>query len=70
MKKTHHAPDYVKDKTADVIPHGSGPAVPQHHWEVNRDLTPAGSDRPDGVFLPRSGKSRPTPHVKTNECDH
>lgn len=70
MKKTHHNPDYSKNKTADVIKKGSGPAVPNKHWEINRDLTPAGSDTASGAFLPRSPKDRPTIHVKTNECDH
>ncbi len=70
MKKTHHNPDYIKDKTADVIMHGSGPAVPNNQWEKNMDITPHGNDTGWGAFLPRSGKSRPTPHTKINECDH
>ncbi len=70
MKKTHHNPDYAKDITADVIKKGSGPAVPNVQWEVNRDLTPKGSSTGWGAFLPRPGKERPTPHTKTNECDH
>lgn len=70
VKKVHHAPDYAKNKTADVIKKGSDCAVPQDHWEVNRDLTPSGDNSAWGAFLPRSGKSRPTPHTKTNECDH
>lgn len=69
-KKNQHNPDYAKNKTADVIKHGSGDAVPSKQWQNNRNLTPAGSDRPSEVFLPRAGKDRPTPHVKTNECDH
>lgn len=69
-KKTHHAPDYAKDKTADVIKHGSGRAVPNSQWEKNMDLTPHGESNGWGAFLPRSGKDRPTPHTKTNECDH
>jgi len=69
-KKTHHNPDYAKDKTADVIKHGSGPSVPNKHWEINRDLTPAGDNSAYGAFMPRSGKSRPTTYTKTNECDH
>lgn len=70
IKRTQHAPDYSKDRTADVIPKGSGPVIPQHHWQVNKDLTPQGDSSGWGAFLPRSGKDRPTPHVKTNECDH
>ena len=69
-KKVHHNPDYTKDKTADVIKKGSGPVIDQYHWQVNRDLTPAGADNSWGAFLPRPGKARPTPHTKTNECDH
>lgn len=69
-KKTHHAPDYAKDKTADVIPKGSGPAVPNKQWQKNMDLTPAGNDTPKCAFEPRAGKDRPTMHKKTNECDH
>ena len=69
-KKVHHAPDYAKNKTADVIKHGSGRAVPNEQWEMNLNLTPSG--RPDawGAFLPMPGKDRPTTHVKTNECDY
>jgi len=69
-KKVHHNPDYAKDKTADVIKKGSGRAIPNTFWQKNMDLTPAGSDTPAGAFLPRTGKSRPTTHTKTNECDH
>lgn len=70
MKKSSHAPDYAKNKTADVIHKGSGPCTPQQHWEVNRDITPQGDNTGWGAFLPRSGKNRPTPHTKLNECDH
>jgi hypothetical protein len=70
IKKTHHNPDYAKDKTADVIKKGSGRAVPNEQWEVNKDLTPKGNNTGWGAFLPRAGKDRPTPHTKTNECDH
>ncbi len=69
-KKKHHAPDYLKDKTADVIPHGWGPAVPNQQWQINKDLTPKGSDDGYGAFNPRPGKERPTVYPKTNECDH
>lgn len=69
-KRTKHNPDYLKNFTADVIKHGDGRAVPNQQWEVNRDLTPAGSDTPWGAFLPTEGRRRPTPHKKTNECDH
>lgn len=70
MKKIHHAPDYAKDKTADVIKKGSGRAVPNEQWQINMNLTPKGESTPWGAFLPRAGKDRPTPHTKTNECDH
>ena len=63
-----HNPDYAKNKTADVIAKSN--PIPQEHWEYNRNLTPAGNDHGGDAFLPRSGKSRPTPHKKTNECDH
>lgn len=69
-KKTHHAPDYAKNRTADVIKHGSGRAVPNEQWEINLNLTPKGNDSPEGAWNPRPGKDRPTTHVKTNECDH
>jgi len=70
-KKTHHAPDYAKNKTADVIKKGSDCAIPQEQWERNYNLTPAGKDRPScDEWLPRPGKDRPTPHKKLNECDH
>lgn len=70
MKKKHHAPDYSKNKTADVIPKGWGPSMPNEQWQKNLNLTPAGESNAWGAFLPRSGKDRPTPHTKTNECDH
>jgi hypothetical protein len=69
-KHTKHNPDYTKDRTADVVKKGSGRAVPNEQWQKNMDLTPAGADNAWGAFLPRTGKSRPTPHRKTNECDH
>jgi hypothetical protein len=69
-KKNQHNPDYLKNTTADVIKHGSGMAVPNEQWEKNMDLTPKGESNGWGAFLPRCGYERPTPHVKTNECDH
>jgi len=70
MSKIKHSHDYVKNKTADVIKHGSGPAVPNEHWEMNRNLTPEGDNSGYGAFNPRKGKNRPTVYPKTNECDH
>jgi len=71
MKKNHHAPDYSKNKDADVIKKGNGRAIPNEQWEINLDITPAGiPNDPAGAFLPMSGKNRPVPHVKINECDH
>ena len=69
-KKMHHAPDYAKNKTADVIKKGSGRAVPNEQWEKNMDLTPEGSPTAAGAFLPQCGYKRPSTHTKTNECDH
>jgi hypothetical protein len=69
-KKTHHNPDYSKDKTADVIKKGSGRAIPNEPWEINKDLTPEGSDDGYGAFNPRVARNRPTVYPKTNECDH
>ena len=69
-KSIKHNPDYEKNTTADVIKHGSGRAVPNEHWEKNRDLTPKGAPDAWGAFLPQCGYERPTPHTKTNECDH
>lgn len=70
MAKVKHNPDYMKNKTADVINGGSGRSVPNEQWEVNRDITPCGDSTGWGAFLPRPGKARPTPHTKINECDH
>lgn len=69
-KKTHHNPDYSKNRTEDVIKHGDGRAVPNDHWQVNVNITPHGNDSGWGAFLPRSGKDRPQPYTKINECDH
>ncbi len=69
-KKTHHNPDYAKDKTADVIKKGSGRAVPNDHWQINMDLTPDGHTTASGAFLPMRSRDRPCTYVKTNECDH
>jgi hypothetical protein len=70
MTKKHHAPDYAKNKTADVIRKDWDRAVPNGQWQINMDLTPKGASDGWGAFLPRAGKDRPTPHTKTNECDH
>ena len=70
MKKTHHAPDYAKNTTADVIKKGSGPAIPNEHWEKNYDLTPEGSNTAEGAFLPRNSRKREKNYPKTNECDY
>lgn len=69
MKK-HHAPDYAKNTTADVIPAGWSDVNSPQQWQINRDLTPSGNDTPYGAFNPRTGKSRSTVYTKTNECDH
>ena len=67
---TKHAPDYNKNKTADVIKHGKGRAMPNQQWQMNMNLTPAGSDDSASVLNPRNPRSRPCTHVKKNECDH
>jgi len=69
-QRVHHAPDYEKNLTADVIKHGDTQTVSGNEWMGNRDITPKGADNSWGAFLPRAGKDRPTPHTKTNECDH
>lgn len=66
----HHAPDYAKDKTADVIKKGSGRAVPNEHWQKNMNPTPEGAPDPKHCFNPRRAKDGAHMHVKTNECDH
>lgn len=73
MKKKHHAPDYAKDKDADVIKKGWGPAIPQEHYcmDVSKSVFVQGhGNDPAGAFLARPGKDRAQPHVKINECDH
>lgn len=70
VKKVKHNPDYLKNRTADVIKHGDGPAVPNQQWEINVNITPGGDNTGWGAFLPRSGKDRPQPYTKLNETDH
>lgn len=73
MKKTKHAPDYAKNKDADVIKKGSGRAVPNEHYEtdVSASVFQRGyGNDPAGAFLARPGKDRAQPHKKINECDH
>lgn len=70
MKHTHHNPDYAKNRTASVIKKGSGSTANKDQWEINVNITPAGDNTAWGAFLPRSGKSRPTPYTKINEVDH
>jgi len=67
---TKHNPDYSKNRTADVVKKGSGRAMPNGQWQINMDLTPAGSDDSAAVLNPRNPRERPCTHVKTNECDH
>jgi hypothetical protein len=69
-KKNKHNPDYLKNRTADVIKHGDALANPNSQWEMNRDITPEGESDGWGAFLPRAGRNRPTPYTKLNECDH
>lgn len=70
VKQTKHNPDYLKNRTADVIKHGDGRAVSDEQWQMNVNITPAGDGTGWGAFLPRSGKERPQPYTKINECDH
>jgi hypothetical protein len=71
--KIHHAPDYAKNKDADVIPKGNKRAIPNEYWQrdVSESVFVRGyGDDPKGAFLSRPGKDRAQPHVKINECDH
>lgn len=72
MKKKHHAPDYAKNKDADVIPKGWGAADPNKHWvkDVGSSVFPAYKDTPAGAFLAGNGRVRPQPHKMINDCDH
>lgn len=72
-KKMHHAPDYAKNKDADVIMKGMNNAVPNQRWEmdVGSSVFARGyGNDPKGAFLARPGKDRAQPHKKINECDH
>ena len=72
MKKKHHAPDYAKNKDADVIMKGWGAANPNQHWvkDVGSSVFPKYQDTPAGAFLAGNGRVRPQPHKMINECDH
>ncbi len=72
MKKKHHAPDYAKNKTADVIKKGWGPTAPNDHFviDVGSSVFPKYEDNPYGAFLAGNGRVRPQPHKMINECDH
>lgn len=72
--KIHHAPDYAKNKDADVIPKGNKKAIPnKDHWEmdVSKSVFAEGDDDvASKAFLATPGKNRAQPHKKINECDH
>lgn len=51
-------------------PYKHEPMPRDKHWEKTVTVSLAGGDLPDGAFLPKRSKDRPTPHVKINECDH
>lgn len=71
MKHTKHNPDYMKDRDADVVKHGSGRAVPNGQWEKQITISPQGiPDDPATAFNPLPSKLRPCTHKKTNECDY
>ena len=40
------------------------------HWEKHVKVSLAGGKTPDGAFLPKLARERPTPHITVNECDH
>lgn len=67
---TKHGQDAIKRKDASVVKKGSGPAVPNQHWEmpIGNSVFPVGSAK--DPFLARRGQDRPQPHNKINECDH
>lgn len=72
-KHTKHAQDYIHNKDADVVKHGSGMAIGSEHWvqEVGPSVFARGyGDDPAGAFLARPAKDRAQPHKKINECDH
>lgn len=72
MKKKHHAPDYSKNKDADVIPKGWGSVQPKNHYEIDvgASVFPKYADNPKDAFLAGNGRVRPQPHKMINECDH
>jgi len=56
---------------ASVTKHNKRPAVPNAQWECIVNPTPQGiPNDPAGAFLPMSGRIRPVPHKKVNECDY
>lgn len=63
-KKVHHNPDYEKNKTADVIKHGSGRAVPNEQWECNINPDEPNKNNGIGAFEPKRSKERPSTHKK------
>lgn len=71
--RSHHAPDYAKNKDASVIPKGTKSAIPNEFWErdVSKSVFAEGfGDSPQGAFLARPGKNRAQPHKKINDQDH
>ena len=73
MKKVKHARDYIHNRDADVIKHGSGKAISDTHWEkdISASSFPQNHDiYPENAFLPMPGSKRARPHVKVNECDY
>lgn len=69
-KKTHHAPDYAKNKDADVIKKGSGRAIPNEQWERKVTCAYGIPNDPATAFDPMPSKLRPRTYPKTNECDY
>jgi len=71
--RSHHAPDYAKNKDDDVIPKVTKSAIPNEYYEmdVGKSVFAQGNgDDPAGAFLPTRGKDRAQPHKKVNDQDH
>ena len=39
-------------------------------WEMHYNPSPVGNNKPEGAYLPKRSKDRPTPYNKINETDH
>ena len=70
VKSRHHAPDYAKNRTADVIMKDWGQADPNQQWEINLNPDMPTGNNGQGAFEPKQARLRPATHKKINECDH